>query len=128
ARAPVQLPNPTQAPHPGRRGGARMCLPGKRGKLGHHRRGHERLRRAGHVLRPAVPTQKRVPAGIERRMPILSDVAEEASVSLTTASRALDPDNDHPVSDRTRARVLAAATRLDYRPNPMARALPTPGV
>jgi len=64
-------------------------------------------------------------AGIERRLPILSDVAEEAAVSLTTASRALDPDNDHPVSDRTRARVLAAATRLDYRPNPMARALRT---
>jgi LacI family transcriptional regulator len=72
-----------------------------------------------------VPKQKRVPAGIERRLPILSDVAEEAAVSLTTASRALDPDNDHPVSDRTRARVLAAATRLDYRPNPMARALRT---
>jgi DNA-binding LacI/PurR family transcriptional regulator len=67
-----------------------------------------------------VPKQKRVPAGIERRMPILSDVAEEASVSLTPASRALDPDNDHPVSDLTRARVLAAAPRLDYRPNPMA--------
>jgi LacI family transcriptional regulator len=72
-----------------------------------------------------VPKQKRAPVGIERRLPILSDVAEEAAVSLTTASRALDPDNDHPVSDRTRARVLAAATRLDYRPNPMARALRT---
>jgi LacI family transcriptional regulator len=72
-----------------------------------------------------VPKQQRAPVGIERRLPILSDVAEEAAVSLTTASRALDPDNDHPVSDRTRARVLAAATRLDYRPNPMARALRT---
>ena len=72
-----------------------------------------------------MPKQQRAPVGIERRLPILSDVAEEAAVSLTTASRALDPDNDHPVSDRTRARVLAAATRLDYRPNPMARALRT---
>src|SRR5947209_18790032 len=60
-----------------------------------------------------------------RRLPILSDVARQAEVSLTTASRALDPDSDHPVSDRTRARVQAAATRLAYRPNPMARALRT---
>ena len=59
------------------------------------------------------------------RLPILSDVARQAEVSLTTASRALDPDSDHPVSERTRARVVAAATRLSYRPNPMARALRT---
>ena len=58
-------------------------------------------------------------------MPILSDVALEAAVSMTTASRALDPDSHHPVAERTRARVLAAATRLAYRPNPMARALRT---
>jgi LacI family transcriptional regulator len=58
-------------------------------------------------------------------MPILSDVARQAAVSLTTASRALDPDNDHPVNARTRARVQAAAVRLSYRPNPMARALRT---
>jgi LacI family transcriptional regulator len=61
----------------------------------------------------------------ERRLPVLSDVAREAAVSLTTASRALDPANDHPVSSRTRARVLAAATQLAYQPNPMARALRT---
>jgi LacI family transcriptional regulator len=58
-------------------------------------------------------------------MTILSDVARQAEVSLTTASRALDPDNDHPVNARTRARVQAAAERLSYRPNPMARALRT---
>jgi LacI family transcriptional regulator len=58
-------------------------------------------------------------------MAVLSDVARQAEVSLTTASRALDPDNDHPVSARTRARVQAAAERLSYRPNPMARALRT---
>jgi len=58
-------------------------------------------------------------------MPILSDVARQADVSLTTASRALDPDSDHPVSEQTRARVMAAATRLAYTPNPMARALRT---
>src|SRR3979409_2462502 len=58
-------------------------------------------------------------------MPVLSDVARQAEVSLTTASRALDPDNDHPVNVHTRARVQAAAERLAYRPNPMARALRT---
>src|SRR2546425_8688571 len=69
--------------------------------------------------------RKRRPATTKHRLPILSDVARQAAVSLTTASRALDPDNSHPVSDRTRARVQAAATRLAYRPNPMARALRT---
>jgi LacI family transcriptional regulator len=58
-------------------------------------------------------------------MAVLSDVARQAAVSLTTASRALDPDNDHPVNARTRARVQAAAIQLSYRPNPMARALRT---
>ena len=64
-------------------------------------------------------------AARSKKLPILSDVARQAEVSLTTASRALDPDSDHPVSDSTRARVLAAATRLAYQPNPMARALRT---
>lgn len=72
-----------------------------------------------------VRTATRRSSATARRLPILSDVAQQASVSLTTASRALDPDSDHPVSDRTRARVQAAATRLSYRPNPMARALRT---
>lgn len=67
----------------------------------------------------------RRPSTTGRKLPILSDVAQQAAVSLTTASRALDPENDHPVSDRTRARVVAAATALSYRPNPMARALRT---
>jgi len=58
-------------------------------------------------------------------MAVLSDVARQARVSLTTASRALDPTNDHPVNARTRARVQAAAERLSYKPNPMARALRT---
>src|SRR5713101_8003082 len=69
--------------------------------------------------------RKRRPATTRRQLPILSDVARQADVSLTTASRALDPDSSHPVSDRTRARVQAAAVRLSYRPNPMARALRT---
>ena len=71
-----------------------------------------------------VPRKPR-PVTTRSKLPILSDVARQAAVSLTTASRALDPDNSHPVSDRTRARVQAAATRLAYMPNPMARALRT---
>jgi LacI family transcriptional regulator len=59
------------------------------------------------------------------RLTTLSDVAQHADVSLATASRALNPDSDHSVNAGTRARVLAAATRLSYRPNPMARALRT---
>ena len=50
-------------------------------------------------------------------------MARVADVSVTTASRALDPHSKHPVSAPTRARVAAAAGRLGYRPNPMARAL-----
>src|SRR5260370_8909229 len=67
--------------------------------------------------------RKRRPATTRSKLPILSDVARQAAVSLTTASRALDPDNSHPVSNRTRARVQASATRLAYRLTPMARAL-----
>lgn len=74
---------------------------------------------------PGERSPSRRTAGTALRLPILSDVARQAAVSLTTASRALDPDNDHPVSDRTRARVLAAAASLAYQPNPMARALRT---
>ncbi len=53
----------------------------------------------------------------------LADVAAAARVSLSTASRALDPDATHPVKAETRQRVIQAATELDYRPNPMAQGL-----
>jgi LacI family transcriptional regulator len=59
------------------------------------------------------------------RLTTLSDVAQHADVSLATASRALNPDSNHSVNPGTRARVVAVATRLSYRPNPMARALRT---
>lgn len=62
-------------------------------------------------------------AAVAPRPPILSDVAAAAHVSITTASRALDPNSDHPVKTRTRELVQAAAARLAYHPNPMARAL-----
>jgi LacI family transcriptional regulator len=53
--------------------------------------------------------------------PRLEDVARAAGVSLSTASRAV---RGRPgVSDRARRRVEAAAARLGYEPDPMARAL-----
>jgi len=49
----------------------------------------------------------------------LADVAAVAGVSLATASKALS-GNDR-VSEATRARVRAAADRLDFRPNALAQ-------
>jgi LacI family transcriptional regulator len=51
------------------------------------------------------------------------DIAREADVAASTVSRALS--QPQRVSDRTRAQVRAVADRLGYRPNPMARALPS---
>jgi DNA-binding LacI/PurR family transcriptional regulator len=51
----------------------------------------------------------------------LSDVAREADVSTTTASDALRGRGR--VAESTRERVRAAATRLGYQPNPLARSL-----
>lgn len=49
------------------------------------------------------------------------DVAKRAGVSPATVSYALNPNG--PVSEATRARVLAAAAELGYTPNAMAAAL-----
>lgn len=49
------------------------------------------------------------------------DVADLAGVSLTTVSRAFNPDL--PVSEKTRERVRSAASQLHYAPNMAARAL-----
>jgi DNA-binding LacI/PurR family transcriptional regulator len=55
--------------------------------------------------------------------PGLRDVAKLAGVSHQTVSRVFQ---DHPrVSPETRAKVLAAAAQLDFRPNAFARALAT---
>src|SRR5436305_13167712 len=53
----------------------------------------------------------------------LADIARELGVSKMTVSRAI---NNHPeISPETRARILEAAQRMNYRPNQFARALPT---
>jgi len=53
----------------------------------------------------------------------LHDVAREASVAVSTASRALS--NPERVSAGTRENVRAVARRLGYRPNRIAQALPS---
>jgi DNA-binding LacI/PurR family transcriptional regulator len=53
-------------------------------------------------------------------MPTIREVARAAGVGVGTASRALS-GNPH-VTEATRARVHAAATRLGFRPSPIARA------
>src|SRR5713226_9582284 len=53
----------------------------------------------------------------------LADIARALSVSKMTVSRAI---NNHPeIHPETRARILAAAHRMNYRPNQHARALTT---
>jgi LacI family transcriptional regulator len=54
----------------------------------------------------------------------LQNVAREAGVSLTTASRVLN-NSSHPVNQSTARRVVTAAERLGYSPNALARALVT---
>jgi LacI family transcriptional regulator len=55
----------------------------------------------------------------------LRDVAAMAEVHTATASRALNPQTRPLVNEETARRVLEAAERLGYRPNPIARGLKT---
>lgn len=53
----------------------------------------------------------------------IRDVAREAGLSIATVSRAMN--GSQSVSAKTRERVLMASQRLNYLPNPAARALST---
>ena len=65
---------------------------------------------------PARPARSRRPA-------TLGDVAREAGVHVSTASRALSSTSAFPIASTTRSRVTEAAQRLRYRPNAVARGL-----
>jgi len=57
-------------------------------------------------------------------MASLADISRRAGTSVATASRVLN-GSTHPVSEATRARVLAAAEDLGYAPSALAQALVT---
>lgn len=82
--------------------------------------------RAARGGRPRRTPARRVPArrnrARRRRVITIRDVARRAGVSPSTASRVLT-QSSHPVSERGRRRVLAAARRLAYIPNMLARSL-----
>ncbi len=61
--------------------------------------------------------QALVPTGATR----LRDIADELGLSTSTVSRALTGFPD--VDERTRSRVRAAAARVDYQPNSLAKSL-----
>jgi DNA-binding LacI/PurR family transcriptional regulator len=59
-----------------------------------------------------------------RGVPTMRDIAEAAGVSQSTVSRVLnDVPTRVPITAETRERVTAAARKLGYRPNPLARGL-----
>ena len=57
-----------------------------------------------------------------RAIASLADISRRAGTSVATASRVLN-GSTHPVSEATRARVLAAAADLGYAPSALAQAL-----
>src|SRR6201995_555019 len=63
--------------------------------------------------------------GRNDRPATLRDVATAAGVHPAPASRALTPGTRALVSEETARRVSDAASRLGYRPNPVARSLRT---
>jgi len=60
---------------------------------------------------------------VAQNIPTLSDVAKKAGVSISAVSRVLSNSPQARVTEETRARILGAASDLNYRPNYAARAL-----
>jgi LacI family transcriptional regulator len=61
----------------------------------------------------------------KRRRATMADVGRLAGVSSSTVSFVLNENSGQTISHPTRQRVLAAAAKLDYRPNRTARGLRT---
>jgi len=55
------------------------------------------------------------------KKPTIKDVAKLSGVCIATVSRVIN--NNYPVSDEVKQRVLKAIAELDYRPNAVARSL-----
>ena len=74
---------------------------------------------------PADPAASAVPSRRQQKKPAATiyDIAELAGVNPSTVSRALGKPGR--VSAKTEAKIRAAAAELNFRMNPMARALPT---
>jgi DNA-binding LacI/PurR family transcriptional regulator len=63
-------------------------------------------------------------SGRRRQTVTMQDIAEVSGVSQSTVSRVLnDSLTSVPIATETRQRVIEAAERLGYRPNPLARGL-----
>ena len=74
----------------------------------------------------ATPTVSRTKAGGRHHggTPTMRDIAEATGVSQSTVSRVLSgTPTAVPIAEATRKRVMEAARRLGYRPNPLARGL-----
>ncbi|WP_205856669.1 LacI family DNA-binding transcriptional regulator, partial [Phytoactinopolyspora endophytica] len=65
------------------------------------------------------PAMLPAPARVTRSRATLADVARLAGVSAKTVSRVFS--GNAYVADQTRDRVMAAASRLRFRPNDLAR-------
>jgi LacI family transcriptional regulator len=75
----------------------------------------------------AMPSAHDRPMSVpESRKVGLRDVAQHAGVSKSIASRVLNNDPTVSVREETRARILASAAELAYRPDPVAKALARP--
>ena len=62
-------------------------------------------------------------ATVSKKVGKIRDVARETNLSIATISRVMN--GSKAVSEKTRTRVLEACRKLDYLPNPAARALST---